>query len=110
MALRFINKCDKVKCSLLYEILSIEPLNIRTHKLAIKTFNKMKNIYSPKTELNPVPYYKYSDYAIEDTPLKQRKRPVLQRIRKFIATNSKQISINAIKNPNSWSPPLPLLC
>ena len=111
MALRFISNTklsDKVSSISLHERLNMEPLNTRAHKLAIKTLNKMKNVYSPKTELNPVPYYKYSDYSINDIPLKQRKRPVLQRILKHIALGHKKVSINVIKNPNSWASPIPL--
>ena len=113
MALRFITNTklkDKVSSISLHERLNIEPLNTRAHKLATKSLKKMNNVYSPKTELNPIPFYKYSEYTIQGTPIKQRKRPVLQRILKYIAISHKKSSINVIKRSNSWSPPLPLFC
>ena len=109
-ALRFINSSylrDKIKMSTLHDKYKIDAYNIRIHKLAKKCLNTLICNYSPNSDLNPIKKYKYSNYINENEPLKNRKRPLIQRINKYLAQKKKCI-LYELNKTNGWPEPSPM--
>ena len=109
-ALRYIDgskRSDKIKMSSLHEKYKYPAMNIRLYKLAKKCINKIINTYSPDLDKNPVAYYKYSDFQITDAPIKPRKRPILQKINKYISNNKKCL-LYKLNKDNVWPEPEPI--
>ena len=103
-ALRFIkgvSRSDRITAKSLHEDLNIEPMNVRIDRLACKSINKMKSLYNsiPKNE-NRVTRYKYSDYCIEEQPLRNRRRSVADHIDKYIL--KPRGHDNLLKKERSW--------
>ena len=82
-------------------------MNVRLYKLAKKCINSIINTYSPDINKNPIPFYKFSDYEITEEPLKTRKRPVLQKINKYISNNKKCL-LYKLNKDDLWPEPEPI--
>ena len=108
MALRFIENVtlrDKIKSSSLHERTKIKAFNVRLHRLSTKSLNTIINNYSPNSDLNPGLVYKFSDYEITTDPIRTRKRPILQRINKYLSAKRK---CKLFKLNKEWPEPLPI--
>ena len=91
-AIRFIENVslrDRIKMSHLHTKTKLPVMNIRMHKLAKKCLNTIINNYSANINVTPCKVYKFSDYTITENPIKSRKRPILQRINKYLSQNKK---------------------
>ena len=110
--LRFIKNItlkDRVKIKDMHESLKIEPLNVRIDKLCNKVYNKIKEIYYiPKTQ-NRNTFYKYSDFTLENEPIRKRRKSVAQQVEKHIINPNKGYNpIKTEKPRDQWKPPKPI--
>ena len=109
-ALRFVNGTslkDRICMSSLHNKFKIDAFNVRIHKLAKKCLNTMVNNYSSNPSSQPLTKYKYSEYTIKENPLRKRRRPIMQRINKYLCT-AKKCQLHLLNNPNTWAEPQPL--
>ena len=93
---------DRIKMETLHKKYKLPAMNLRLHRLAKKCVKKIIETYSPNIDLNPVKLYKYSDFELSNEPLRKRKRPILQRINKYIA-NQKRCSLYKLND--NWEEP-----
>ena len=93
----------------MHESLDLETFNVRISKLNNKMLNKMKEIYHiPKTE-NRYVRYKYSEYGINEPPIRERKRSLAQRINKYILRPANIPNpIKTVRPRDDWEPPDPI--
>ena len=109
-ALRFINGTtlnDKISMSSLHDKFNIDSFNVRIFKLAKKCLSNIINKYSTNINVQPITKYKYSGYTIKNNPLRKRKRPMIQRISKFLCTKKKCL-LYSLNNPKIWGEPQPM--
>ena len=109
-ALRFVNGTslkDKISMSSLHKKFKIDAFNVRTYKLAKKCLNTILNTYSSNTDSLPIKNYKYSDYIIKEEPLRKRRRPIIQRINKYLCT-AKKCKLYSLNKTNNWDEPQPM--
>ena len=101
---------DKVKISAMHEKLKIEPINLRLNKLAKKMLYKAKDRYCSKHNTADDIFYRLSDYAIEDPPLKTKKRSISERINKYVYNKSGRKSVlHSLPDETKWKTPTALL-
>lgn len=113
-ALRFINNIrlkDKIKIDYLHSQSKIEAFNIRLHNLASKNVNKIHEYYLCNKDNYIVSPYKLSDFEINTTPYRNKKRTLALRIKKHIygkfKTKYKGMLLKT-SHPINWKTPNPI--
>ena len=96
-----------VSMSSLHDKYKLDPFNVRIHKLAKKCLNTILSNYSTNLDLLPITKYKYSNYEIKENPIRKRKRPIIQRIDKYLSRVHK-CHLHSLNKPNKWVEPEPL--
>ena len=79
--LRFIKNLKKnyrVRMKDLHQELQIDPINVRIDMMSNKTINRMKELYLVSKHQDNTALYKYSDYTIQDTPSRTRRKSSCQ--------------------------------
>ena len=111
-SLRFILNLklkDRVKITEMHTKLKIEPLNLRLNKLAKKMLYRSKDKYLNKEIENNDAYYKLSDFILEGPPLKKKKRPLVDRMNKYIFKKSNRRStLHSLPKEDNWPTPAPI--
>ena len=111
-AIRFIlnvKNSDRTNMENAHKELDLLPLNIRISKLANKVNNKAKDYYIPSKKNKRPKIYKYSDYEIENPPLRKQRKSLFERVNSKIlkVRNHKPIFKN-LKSIEKWVPPTPI--
>ena len=87
----------------------IEPFNVRLDRLACKTINKMREMYITPHNRIKESNYKFSDYIIEDQPIRSRRKSLADKIDKYILKPRKHLNIlKTEKSWDQWEPPTPI--
>ena len=107
--LRFIlnvKRSDKVKIKTLHEKTKIDTINVRLNKLAKKMLYKAKTRYLDRNDCSNDPYYKHSDYLIQDQPLRNKRRTIAERISKYIYRKEGRKSLlHSLPQEDNWVTP-----
>ena len=84
-------------------------MNVRIDRLACKSITKMKQLYNIPKDETKITNYKYSDYIIEDQPLRTRRRSLADHIEKYLLKprNHKNI-LKKETDWEDWQPPPPI--
>ena len=97
---------DKARTAHLHEKLKIEPLNQRLNRLAKKMLYGAREKYTKNPALPDEAYYKLSDYYIQEMPIRKRKRPVAERINKYIYKKvGKKSILHSLPEEKKWRIP-----
>ena len=102
---------DKCKIKNYHEKIKLKPMNVRIHKLSTKVVSTIRDLYLCNNLNHTVKPYKYSNYTIQASSYRNKKRTLALRIKKYIYTRNhgKYRGILYNKNdPEKWKEPEPL--
>ena len=111
-AIRFIlnvKKSDRTNMENAHKELDLLPLNIRISKLANKVNNKAKDYYISSKNYKRPKIYKYSEYEIENPPIRKRRKSLYERVNsKILKIRNHQPIFKKLKSIEKWVPPSPI--
>ena len=111
-AIRFIlnvKQSDRTNMEKAHKELDLLPLNIRISKLANKVNNKAKDYYIPSKNNKRPKIYKYSDYEIENPPLRKQRKSLFERVNsKILKVRNHKPLFKNLKSIEKWVPPTPI--